>query len=72
MVDDGSVAVELRFIEGRVKFVGYTNGGELITDSPPFCSCVVKFCREHDHYWNQDRKQVLPVLAPTIMLRELK
>ena len=73
MLDDGHVAVEIRFIEGRVKFIGHTKSGELITDSPPFCSCVVKFCHEHPHYWNQDSwRPTLPVMAPTIVLRELK
>ena len=72
MINDGKVAVEIRFIEGRVKFVGYTKSGEVITNSPPFCSCVVKFCHEHEHYWNQDRNPTLPILAPTIVLRDLR
>jgi phage N-6-adenine-methyltransferase len=69
---DRTVAVEIRFIEGRVHYVGYTKDGKQITQSPSFPSCIVIFCRSHPHYWNQDRKPVLPIIGETIVLRELK
>jgi site-specific DNA-methyltransferase (adenine-specific) len=39
-------AQEIRFIKGRVRFVGYNEKGEQIKNSPTFSSCVVIF--KHD------------------------
>jgi len=36
-------AQEIRFIKGRVRFVGYGEGGKQIANSPTFSSCVVIF-----------------------------
>jgi len=36
-------AAEIRFIKGRVRFVGYDEEGKQITNSPTFASCVVIF-----------------------------
>ncbi len=38
-------AQEIRFIKGRVRFVGYDENGEQIKNSPNFSSCVVIFDR---------------------------
>jgi phage N-6-adenine-methyltransferase len=36
-------ATEIRFIEGRVKYIGYDKSGNKIKNSPTFPSCVVIF-----------------------------
>jgi site-specific DNA-methyltransferase (adenine-specific) len=36
-------AQEIRFIKGRVRFIGYDEKGEQIKNSPTFSSCVVIF-----------------------------
>ena len=69
---DGAVAVEIRFIRGRVRYVGHTTDGKVITQGPTFPSCIVIFSLEHDHYWNQDRNPVMPIIGKTIVMKELK
>ena len=70
---DGKVAVEIRFVEGRVHFVGYTKNGNQIMQSPSFPSCIVIFCENHPYYWIQDRSHsVFPIIGKTIVLRNLK
>lgn len=73
MADDGDVAVEIRFIKGRVKYIGYTKDGEEVTQGPTFPSCIVIFSQEHDRYWNQDvNTPLMPIIGETIVLKELK
>jgi len=40
-------AAEIRFIKGRVRFVGYDAEGNQIKNSPTFSSCVVIFNRDN-------------------------
>ena len=69
---DGKVAVEVRHIEGRVHYIGYTTDGKIKITPPPFSSCIVIFCRNHPYYWNQDRDPVMPIWGKTIVLKDLK
>jgi hypothetical protein len=39
-------AQEIRFIKGRVRFVGYDEEGNQVKNSPTFSSCVVIFDRQ--------------------------
>lgn len=59
-------AKEIRFIKGRVKFIGYDECGNIIKNSPTFSSCIVVFSGWHEHYWNQDRYHNQPFLPPII------
>jgi site-specific DNA-methyltransferase (adenine-specific) len=43
-------AQEIRFIKGRVRFVGYDEEGNQVKNSPTFSSCVVIFKPQ----WSQD------------------
>jgi hypothetical protein len=43
-------AQEIRFIRGRVRFVGYDEQGKQIKNSPTFSSCVVIFTPQ----WSRD------------------
>ena len=43
-------AQEIRFIKGRVRFVGYDEDGKQVQNSPTFSSCVVIF----DPTWSRD------------------
>jgi site-specific DNA-methyltransferase (adenine-specific) len=40
-------AQEIRFIKGRVRFVGYDEEGKQIKNSPTFSSCVVIFDKNY-------------------------
>jgi site-specific DNA-methyltransferase (adenine-specific) len=68
------LAKEIRFIKGRVRFIGYDEDGVAIKNSPTFASCVVIFSDWHEHYWNQqyyrdeDGKAYLnPIIGKTIV-----
>ena len=72
MADDGAVAIEIRFIEGRVRYVGHTKDGKVITQGPTFPSCIVIFSQSHPHYWNADTNPLMPYIGKTIVMKELK
>ncbi len=48
-------AQEIRFIRGRVKFIGYDEHGKQIQNSPTFSSCVVIFKQERRQDWENPR-----------------
>lgn len=48
-------AAEIRFIKGRVKFIGYDEQGNQIRNSPTFSSCVVIFKQERRQDWENPR-----------------
>lgn len=52
-------ASEIRFIRGRVKYVGYDENGKRITNSPMFTSCIVIFAPKEPEENNQPPKIVL-------------
>lgn len=55
-------AQEIRFIKGRVRFVGYDEDGKQVQNSPTFSSCIVIFDlsrRDHDNNHS-------PRIGPTI------
>jgi len=54
-------AQEIRFIKGRVRFVGYDEEGKQIANSPTFSSCVVIFRKEAP--WD---KEYTPTIGKTI------
>jgi site-specific DNA-methyltransferase (adenine-specific) len=49
-IDYALKAQEIRYIRGRVKFVGYDEDGNQVNGSPMFSSCVVIF----DPVWSKD------------------
>jgi site-specific DNA-methyltransferase (adenine-specific) len=51
-------AQEIRFIKGRVRFVGYDEDGNQVKNSPTFSSCVVIF--------NRDLSRGYPIIGTTI------
>jgi phage N-6-adenine-methyltransferase len=55
-------AQEIRFIKGRVRFVGYDEEGKQIKNSPTFSSCVVIF--KHDP--GKDCRIDMPWIGETI------
>jgi site-specific DNA-methyltransferase (adenine-specific) len=61
-------AQEIRFIKGRVRFVGYDKEGKQIKQSPTFSSCVVIFRPQ----WSKDAARFVdpgrfkPVIGKTI------
>jgi site-specific DNA-methyltransferase (adenine-specific) len=55
-------AQEIRFIEGRVDYIGYDPEGNLIKQSPTFPSCVVIFDLGREKRSDYD----LPVIGKTI------
>ena len=57
-------AQEIRFIKGRVKFVGYDAEGKQIRNSPTFSSCVVIFKKENAMQFLSHPYG--PVIGPTI------
>ena len=69
---DDRVAVEIRFIAGRVRYVGYTKDGKVITQGPTFPSCIVLFSQKHPHYWNGDASPLMPYIGKTIVMKDLK
>ena len=54
-------AQEIRFIKGRVKFIGYDENGNQIKNSPTFASCVVIFRKEAP-----GGKEYVPTIGETI------
>jgi len=44
-------AQEIRFIKGRVRFVGYDENGKQIKNSPTFSSCVVIFDKSYNELY---------------------
>lgn len=56
-------AQEIRFIEGRVDYVGYDSEGNLIKQAPTFPSCVVIFDLSHE---NRERDYDRPYIGKTI------
>jgi site-specific DNA-methyltransferase (adenine-specific) len=58
-------AQEIRFIKGRVRFVGYDEQGNQIKNSPTFSSCVVIFRSRLGLQERQDPKWT-PWIGPTI------
>jgi len=48
-------AQEIRFIKGRVRFVGYDEEGKQIKNSPTFSSCVVIFRNDLRQDWEGPR-----------------
>jgi phage N-6-adenine-methyltransferase len=72
MDSDGDVSVEIRFIEGRVRYVGHTKDGKVITQGPTFPSCIVIFRKAHDLYCNQDTDPLMPIIGKTIVMKDLK
>jgi site-specific DNA-methyltransferase (adenine-specific) len=51
-------AQEIRFVKGRVRFVGYDEEGNQVKNSPTFSSCVVIF--------NRDLSRGYPIIGKTI------
>lgn len=66
-------AKEIRFIKGRVKFVGFDELGHQIKNSPTFSSCVAIFSSWHEEYWNQPYHKIdgvtviYPIIGRTII-----
>jgi phage N-6-adenine-methyltransferase len=56
-------AQEIRFIEGRVDYVGYDKQGNRVKQSPTFSSCVVIFDLERE---KRERDYDLPIIGKTI------
>ena len=54
-------AQEIRFIKGRVRFVGYDEDGKQVANSPTFSSCVVIFWKKEPEATNDP-----PVIGKTI------
>jgi site-specific DNA-methyltransferase (adenine-specific) len=54
-------AQEIRFIKGRVRFVGYDEDGNQVKNSPTFSSCVVIFWQKEPEAINDP-----PVIGKTI------
>jgi hypothetical protein len=50
----------LRFIDGRVNYVGKRIDGSVVTQSPPFTSCIMVFDKSLEQFGG------LPHLEPTI------
>ena len=44
-------AQEIRFIKGRVRFVGYDEDGNQVKNSPTFSSCVVIFDKQYNELY---------------------
>jgi site-specific DNA-methyltransferase (adenine-specific) len=57
-IDYALKAQEIRYIRGRVKFVGYDEDGNQVNGSPMFSSCVVIF--------NRDLSRGYPIIGTTI------
>ena len=53
-------AAEIRFISGRVNYVGKRKDGSVVTQSPPFTSCIAIFDKSLEQFGGR------PVLGPTI------
>ena len=69
---DNRVAVEIRFIAGRVNFIGHTKDGKEVKQGPTFPSCIVLFSREHPHYWMGEANPLMPYIGKTIVMKDLK
>ena len=57
-IDYALKAQEIRYIRGRVKFVGFDEDGNQVNGSPMFSSCVVIF--------NRDLSRGYPIIGTTI------
>lgn len=57
-IDYALKAQEIRYIRGRVKFVGFNEDGNQVNGSPMFSSCVVIF--------NRDLSRGYPIIGTTI------
>jgi len=58
-------AQEIRFIKGRVKFIGYDEQGQKIKNSPTFSSCVVIFDQKLEQR-NMDATRLYEFVRPRI------
>ena len=58
-------AQEIRFIKGRVRFVGYDEDGNQIKNSPTFSSCVVIFDKSYYHRYQMPANDT-PIVGRTI------
>lgn len=54
------LAKEIRFIKGRVKFIGYDDAGNAVKNSPTFSSCICIF----SHI--SERPSQVPIIGRTI------
>jgi phage N-6-adenine-methyltransferase len=59
-------AQEIRFIKGRVRFVGYDEQGNQIKNSPTFSSCVVIFRPTCEKYFVGGPEAFSPKIGKTI------
>jgi site-specific DNA-methyltransferase (adenine-specific) len=59
-------AQEIRFIKGRVRFVGYDKEGKQIKNSPTFSSCVVIFRPNCAKYFAGGPEAFTPLIGKTI------
>jgi len=57
-IDYALKAQEIRYIRGRVKFVGFDEDGNQVNGSPMFSSCIVIF--------NRDLSRGYPIIGTTI------
>jgi phage N-6-adenine-methyltransferase len=62
-------AREIRFIKGRVKFVGYDDQGRAVSNSPTFSSCICIFSNPIEWVANA-RGNYLPIIGETIIQGE--
>ena len=58
-------AQEIRFIKGRVRFVGYDEDGNQVKNSPTFSSCVVIFDKSYYHRYQMPANDT-PIIGRTI------
>lgn len=62
-------AKEIRFIKGRVKFVGYDEAGNPVNNSPTFSSCICIFSNPAEWHETPDG-DFRPYIGKTIIQRE--
>lgn len=62
-------AKEIRFIKGRVKFIGYDDAGSAVKNSPTFSSCICIF--SHPDEWHETPDgDFRPYIGKTIVQRK--
>jgi phage N-6-adenine-methyltransferase len=59
-------AKEIRFIKGRVKFIGYDDQGNAVNNSPTFSSCIVIFSNPSEWHETPDG-DFRPYIGKTIV-----
>jgi site-specific DNA-methyltransferase (adenine-specific) len=65
-IDYALKAQEIRYIRGRVKFVGYDEDGNQVNGSPMFSSCVVIFRPTNARYFVGGPEAFMPTIGKTI------